>query len=307
VGRYAPRQLTGRSQQRIDEPAVIGWRPVALTSIGNSMQVTAIHSAQRDPRYPLNGDRFAGVDLLRGLAIAMMVSYHLCYDLAYFRLVRWTPDDMLIESGWIEWRNLIVISFLTLVGFSRALSTVFKPSSADFWKRWAQIAGGAILVSAASREFAGDRWIYFGILHFIAVAILLCRVMLLRVRSALWMAALGITAIVAGLLFSTPAFDPTPFNVLGFAAHKPRTEDYVPLFPWIGVVLVGLAGGLLWKAHDFAPLTALSRLRAAVPAPLQGGLARMGRWSLTIYLVHQPILIGALTVVAGLVRPRAGL
>jgi uncharacterized membrane protein len=247
--------------------------------------------------------RFAGVDLLRGLAITMMVSYHLCYDLAYFRFVPWNPDDMLIESGWIGWRDLIVISFLALVGLSRALSTVFKPSSSDFWKRWAQIAGAAILVSLASRGFDGERWIYFGILHFIAVAILLCRLLLLRVRSAATIAALGITAVVTGLLFSTSALDSPPLNVLGFAAHKPRTDDYVPLFPWIGVVLIGLAAGLLWKARGFEPLAALSRLRAAVPAPLQAGLAWAGRWSLTIYLVHQAILIGTLSVIAGLVRP----
>ncbi|HWZ64222.1 MAG TPA: heparan-alpha-glucosaminide N-acetyltransferase [Steroidobacteraceae bacterium] len=271
------------------------------------MRVRARHRAHRDPRSPRAGDRFAGVDLLRGLAIAMMVSYHLCYDLAYLRLVPWTPDDMLTELGWIGWRDLIVISFLTLVGFSRALSTVFKPSASDFWKRWAQIAGAAALVSLASRGFAGERWIYFGILHFIAVAVLLCRLILFRVRSAPWIAALGVAAIVAGLLFASAALDPPPFNVLGFVAHKPRTDDYVPLFPWIGVVLIGLAAGLLWKAHDFEPIAPLSRLRAAAPAPLRKGLARAGRWSLTIYLVHQPILIGVLTLVAGLIRPRPGL
>jgi uncharacterized membrane protein len=253
-----------------------------------------------------DGKRFEGVDLLRGLAITMMVSYHLCYDLAYFRFAPWTPDDMLIESGWIGWRSLIVISFLTLVGFSRALNMVFKPSLSEFWKRWAQIASGAILVSLASYGFAGERWIYFGILHFIAVATLLCRLLLFRVKSPLWMAALGITTIVTGLLFSTSVLDSPPLNILGFAAHKPRTEDYVPLFPWIGVVLLGLAGGLFWKAHDFRPVAALSRLRAALPAPLQGALACVGRWSLTIYLVHQPVLIGMLTVVAGLVGPRSG-
>jgi uncharacterized membrane protein len=248
--------------------------------------------------------RFVGVDLLRGLAIAMMVGYHFCYDLAYFGFASWSPDDMLIRWGWVAWRDLIVASFLLLVGLSRVLNATFKPSAADFWKRWGQIAVGALLVSLASRGFAGERWIYFGILHFIAVALPLCRLVLYRTRSALWIALLGGTALAAGLLISTPAMDAPPLNILGFAAHKPPTEDYVPLFPWIGVVLIGLAGGVLWRSRDFAPLHALDRVRALVPAPVQRALAGAGRWSLSIYLVHQPVLMSMLTVIAGVARSR---
>jgi len=244
------------------------------------------------------GGRFAGVDLLRGLAVAMMIAYHFCYDLAYFGLAAWRPADMLSDWRWIAWRNLIVASFLVLVGVSRALNAALKPSAADFWKRWAQIAGGATLVSLASYGFAGERWIYFGILHFVSVALLLCRLVLLRAGSAVWIAVAGGVALLGGLLFSTPALDSPPQNILGFAAHKPPTEDYVPLFPWIGVVLMGLAGGLAWKSRDFAALPVLSRLRAVLALPVQRALAAMGRWSLSIYLLHQPVLIGLLTLVA---------
>lgn len=253
---------------------------------------------------PRKSSRFEGVDLLRGLAIVMMVVYHFCYDLAYFGFASWRPDDMLTRWGWIAWRDVIVASFLLLVGLSRALNAEFKPSSADFWKRWGQIAVGALLVSLASRGFAGERWIYFGILHFIAVALLLCRLVLYRTQSALWIALLGGTALAAGLLITTPALDALPLNILGFAAHKPPTEDYAPLFPWIGVVLIGLAGGVVWRSRDFAPLHALERLRALVPAPVRRALAGAGRWSLSIYLVHQPVLMGMLTVIASVARSR---
>jgi uncharacterized membrane protein len=251
-----------------------------------------------NPSYAYNGARFQGVDLLRGLAITMMVAYHCCYDLAWFGFAPWTRYDMLTDSGWIGLRNLIVVSFLTIVGFSLALSTVLKPSWSDLRRRWGQVAGAAMLVSLASYGFVGERWIYFGILHFIAVATLLCRLMLFRIVSALWIATLGFAAIIIGLLFSTSTFDSPPLNILGFAAQKPSTDDFVPLFPWIGVVLIGIAGGRLWQAHGFGPIAVLSGLHAAVPTPLQRSLAGMGRWSLTIYLVHQPILIGLLGVVA---------
>ena len=259
--------------------------------------MSARHSADRSG-HARKGARFAAVDLLRGLAVAMMIAYHFCYDLAYFGIASWRPADMLRDWRWIAWRNLIVASFLVLVGVSRALNAVFKPSAADFWKRWAQIAVGASLVSLASYGFAGERWIYFGILHFVCVALLLCRLVLLRAGSAVWIAAAAGVALLAGSLISTPALDPPPLNILGFAAHKPLTEDYVPLFPWIGVVLMGLAVGIWWSSCDFAALPVLSRLRAVLPLPAQRALAGLGRWSLSIYLLHQPLLMGLLTLAA---------
>ncbi|MDE2137429.1 MAG: DUF1624 domain-containing protein [Gammaproteobacteria bacterium] len=254
---------------------------------------------------PRKGSRFEGVDLMRGLAIVMMVAYHFCYDLAYFGFASWRPDDMLADWHWIAWRNLIVASFLVLVGVSRALNAAFKPSAPDFWRRWVQIGGGAILVSVASYGFAGQRWIYFGILHFVAVALLLCRLVLWRTRSAPWIAAAGGVALIAGLVFSTPSMDSPPLDIFGFAAHKPPTEDYVPLFPWIGVVLIGLAGGLNWGSRGFEPVAALGRWRAAIPRPVQRALAGLGRWSLSVYLVHQPVLMGLCAAVASVVRPHS--
>jgi uncharacterized membrane protein len=76
--------------------------------------------------------------------------------------------------------------------------------------------------------------------------------------------------------------------------HKPVTEDYVPLFPWTGVVLLGIAAGhLLWR-HAFAPLAWLAR----APAPLRW----LGRHSLVVYMVHQPLLLGALWLALRMAR-----
>ena len=97
--------------------------------------------------------RFAGVDQLRGLAIATMIAYHFCYDLAWFGFASFRPDDMLNDWRWIAWRNSIVASFLVLVGVSRALNAAFKPSWSDFWMRWMQIAAAAC--SKAPGDLAG--------------------------------------------------------------------------------------------------------------------------------------------------------
>jgi uncharacterized membrane protein len=72
--------------------------------------------------------------------------------------------------------------------------------------------------------------------------------------------------------------------------HKPLTEDYVPLLPWLGVVLVGVAVGHWLLARERNAITALNR---ATPA----WLTWLGRHSLLVYLVHQPVLVGILRAV----------
>jgi uncharacterized membrane protein len=84
-----------------------------------------------------------------------------------------------------------------------------------------------------------------------------------------------------------PFFDTRLTNWVGLVTRKPITEDYVPLLPWLGVMLWGLALGQ-WM---------LERRRGWLAGPLPaalGPLAFIGRWPLTIYMLHQPLLIGSL-------------
>jgi uncharacterized membrane protein len=82
---------------------------------------------------------------------------------------------------------------------------------------------------------------------------------------------------------------------VGLVTHKPVTEDYVPLLPWIGVALWGVAAGQ-WLLRE---------RRAASAADLPGAvrsvgrlLASLGRWSLGFYMLHQPVLVGLVTAAA---------
>ncbi|HWL73514.1 MAG TPA: heparan-alpha-glucosaminide N-acetyltransferase domain-containing protein, partial [Burkholderiaceae bacterium] len=74
---------------------------------------------------------------------------------------------------------------------------------------------------------------------------------------------------------------------------KPRTEDYVPLFPWIGVVLIGTGLGALWQRANWQIPHALVALNDRAPR----WLLFLGTWALTVYLVHQPLLLGAMSLV----------
>jgi uncharacterized membrane protein len=226
------------------------------------------------------------VDVFRGFAVAQMIVYHFIYDLNYFG---WLHLRMLVEHPWVGWRTAIVTQFLLLVGISLALRTTFKPDLRDFWRRWAQIALAAALVSVGSALVFPERYIWFGILHFVAAALLIVRPL---VRFGRWNLLPGLAALAVGWLVSSPTFDEPPLAVLGFVAHLPRTEDYVPLFPWLGVVLIGVALGAEWRRHAWRVPASLGRLNDSPPRLL----VFLGSWALTVYLLHQPIMMGALAL-----------
>lgn len=232
------------------------------------------------PRLPL-------IDALRGFAVAQMIVYHFIYDLNYFG---WLHLAMTRDQPWVGWRTAIVSQFLLLVGASLVLRLAHKPDWREFWLRWAQVAAAAALVSLGSWLMFEQRWIYIGILHFIAVALIIARA-LAPLRE--WNFALAAGAFVAWWLYRDPAFNAFPANVIGFVTIKPRTEDYVPLFPWIALVLAGLGLGALWQRRGFALTPRWQALNARPPRLL----VLAGTWALTVYLIHQPIMIGLLWLV----------
>jgi uncharacterized membrane protein len=244
-------------------------------------------TAQTTVRSDHAGQRFAGIDALRGFAVAQMIAYHFIYDLNFFG---WAHLVMTRDQPWLGWRTAIVTQFLLLVGLSLTLRHVFKPAWSEFWRRWLQIAGAAALVSAGSWWMFGNRFIFFGILHYVAAALILVRPLVPLGR---WNIALGIAALGVGLLFKDEVFDARVLTWIGFAAHKPATEDYVPIFPWIGVTLIGAGLGAVWQRTAFAIPAALQGFNSAPPRLL----VWLGTWALTVYLVHQPLLIGLLWVV----------
>lgn len=233
----------------------------------------------------LGPTRLAAVDAWRGAAILAMIAYHFAFDLRLFALARF---DFERSAFWLGARALIVTNFLLLVGVSIALAQLAGVGATRRVVRILTIAACALAVSVASYAMFPARWIGFGVLHCIAVASLLAWPLATRPRLAL---AIGAAVVVAGLAWSHPAFDTRALDWVGFTTRKPATEDYVPLAPWAGVVFAGIAVG-----H------AIER-RGAALAPVGGGpartLAALGRHSLAVYMIHQPVLIGSLALVVG--------
>ena len=222
--------------------------------------------------------RFISIDALRGFAIMLMMVYHVSFDLNYYG---WLHQDFNHATFWLSARAFIVSLFLVLTGISLVLNAQ-RTGSISYWRRQAKLLAACIAVSLGSYLIFPQSFIFFGILHFILLASFLGR-LCVRFYYANLLAAL----LCLGISYSSPLFNAPLLQWLGFMTYKPYTEDYVPLFPWFGVVLLGIFLGRLIIAHPGW----LSRDYKVQP------LALAGRYSLAIYLLHQPVLLGVLSLV----------
>lgn len=234
--------------------------------------------------------RFDRIDALRGFAMLWMTLFHFCFDLNYFGFLN---QNFYEDNFWTIQRSFIVSLFLFCAGLSQSVALSQGLSWERFWKRWKQVAGAALLVSLGSYFVYPESYIYFGVLHAIALMLIIMR-LTYNLRYGLFV--LG--ALIISLKFFLPnlfsimgpsleAFNQPLLNWLGVISHKPRTEDYVPLIPWLGVMWLGLATGQILMKKKLAFVS------GPVAKPLQI-FAGLGRYSLSYYLVHQPVLFGAI-------------
>lgn len=233
-------------------------------------------------------ERLLLIDALRGVAIVLMILFHFCFDLAWFHLADF---DFYHDRFWLNARTVILSSFLFLVGVSLVLATRNGIDMRRYLRRLAMLLVAAGLVSAGTWWLFAERFVFFGVLHFIALASVLG---LLFVRRGRFSLVAGIALIALGNAWQSSWFDEPGRRWIGLMTHKPATEDYVPLLPWFGVVLLGICAG--------PALQDIARRVQPRQLPL-AGLAFAGRHSLLIYLLHQPLLMGALALYVKLVAP----
>lgn len=240
------------------------------------------------------------LDAVRGVALLWMTLYHFAFDLNYFGFIQ---QDFYRSPVWTLQRTCILSLFLFCAGGGQAIAVSGAQGWPQFWRRWAQIAGCALLVSAGSALVFPRSWIYFGVLHGMAVMLPIARLTAGWGRG-LWLA--GLAAVAAGVLAPQahaqwPQFavlDGPALNWMGLVGRKPVTEDFVPLLPWLGAVWWGVAAGQWVMARGWlragAPVRSRSRGIAA--------LALIGRSSLSWYMLHQLLLMGVLTLAATALR-----
>lgn len=223
----------------------------------------------------------------------MMVTFHLIFDLTYFGIY-----DFDVSSGfWWVFARLTAFIFIFLVGISLTLSHTRAEITGKtrenhglfpkYLKRGLKIFSLGILITLATWLFIPEDFIVFGILHFIGIAIILEYPFLNKKYTNL---ILGIFFIIAGLIIAQFTVNYPWLLWLGLKPEVFITVDYFPVLPWLGVVSLGLfAGTLLYR--DYKRIFNLPDLSKNHFVRL---FSFLGRHSLLIYLIHQPILIIAL-------------
>ncbi|MBS9720565.1 DUF1624 domain-containing protein [Tianweitania sp. BSSL-BM11] len=239
--------------------------------------------------------RIRAIDVARGIALVAMAIYHFTWDLEFFGYVE---PGLTAFGGWKIFARCIASSFLFLVGVSLVLAHARGVRWRPFLIRLGQVALAAAAISLVTWFAVPGGFIFFGILHQIALASLLG---VLFLRFPAWMLA-GIAALmIAGPFFLRSALFDTPWLWwVGLSTVNPHSNDYVPLFPWFGAVLLGMAAAK--TAQHFG---IFDRMRSWTPARPLRVLEAGGRHSLAFYLIHQPLLISLVWLAAQIAPPPA--
>ena len=210
------------------------------------------------------------VDLMRSLAIFLMMIFHFIYDLKYFDWVTWNISD---ANGWNYFRNVILTLFFLCIGISLTYKHAKTFDKKSFFYRLLKVSSAALLVTIMSLFMFPRHWIFFGVLHFIVVACLFAAPFIKLPKTS---ALVGFFILLLGIFGDIPKRWPFYYISDSLPLYG---KDFVSLFPWLGVILLGITLG----HSDFFNRNSIKA------SPLINRLTIPGKHSLAIYLLHQPL------------------
>ena len=239
----------------------------------------------------IKNERLWEIDFLRGIAILMMITYHLIFDLNYFNLV--TTDlhavPILLFLYPIGTLFLLLVGLSLTLSYSRVNQTLTpRQLHIKFLNRGGWIFSLGLLITLVTWFYPHNSFIVFGVLHCIGLSIIVAYP-LIRYRIAPLL--LGVVCILVGIILQIAITVDFPWLLwLGLPPADFSTLDYFPLLPWFGVVLIGIFLGNSFYKHNKRTFSIKEYSKNIVIR----GICFLGRYSLIIYLVHQLVIIGLL-------------
>ncbi|MFC0809016.1 heparan-alpha-glucosaminide N-acetyltransferase [Ensifer sp. P24N7] len=237
-----------------------------------------------------NDTRIWMLDAVRGTLILGVVIFHIIWNLESFGVLPFSFAESPISTAV---SRIGAAGFLSLVGVGVKLAYGKGFRAAKFAARVASIAACAMLISVATYALDSGSFIYFGILHVIAAATLVS-VLLLRAPPGVC-ATIGMIAIALPHVFNITATVSRTSAWTGLTRDAPDSLDFYPFFRWAGWVFLGMAltTPIILVCRRLSP-PGIEKYR------LPNVVAWVGRRSLTIYMLHQPILYGLLGALVAL-------
>ncbi|NLZ30696.1 MAG: DUF1624 domain-containing protein [Methanomicrobiales archaeon] len=245
-------------------------------------------------------ERYWEIDLARGIAVVTMIIFHSAFDLNFLGVL-----PLNVYGGFLRILAYLTASiFIFIVGVSFTISharAVQRLTGRDLAlkhiRRGLMIFSLGLVITAITAVFLPSVCIVFGILHFIGISILLAPFF---VRFGTANLILGTAFIIAGYITGTVS-GPWPLLWLGIHPASFASLDYVPLLPWFGLVLIGMTCGFLFYPGGRRSFS----IRTAEPVYVRPFLM-LGRHSLAIYFLHQPLIILAIAALAPGTLPGLG-
>ncbi|TPW29404.1 DUF1624 domain-containing protein [Martelella alba] len=229
------------------------------------------------------------LDAARGIALIAMAIYHFTWDLDHFGYV---DPGLSTRGGFAIFAHAIAASFLFIAGYSLYMAHGRQWRMRAFAKRLAILVVAGAAITVVSIITTPNAIIYFGILQAIAVSSII-GLAFVRLPAPVTLVA-GIAAFALPFFIRPEFFDPRYLAWITMPAHPPISNDYVPLLPWIGPFLIGIAASRL----------TLPWLKTASLWPKrENGFTFLGRHSLIFYLLHQPVLFGLVFLATLFVPP----
>ena len=222
------------------------------------------------------------LDILRGLSVLAMIFYHFFWDLGFFKFI---DLEMITQGLPLLFAQSVGASFLIISGISSRLLYLSDNFIAKFVKRLYKLIFICIVITTVTFFFDKNSYIFFGILHLLATCSVL-GLLLSMVRNNFFLFFFFILSLFVSLneiTFNLPSY----FSWIGFNKEVPVSNDFYPLFPWITFYLFGL-----WV---FQPVRSYLRKYTKENTNLPDDnsaftfLQFLGRNSLTVYILHQPI------------------
>ncbi len=235
----------------------------------------------------LDPNRIVSTDLIRGFTVLLMIIYHQIWNLVYLGVL-----DVNLAAARVQvFPRAIGSSFLLLVGISLYLSyrkRCPRQPLADirraFLIRGLKVFGWGLVVSLVTAVLMPD-WVVFGILHLISASIMV-GALLLPYAKWTWIPAVGLFAWAAfGVDIPIHSIWLLPLGIT--EVYRPMV-DYFPVVPWMGMSWIGLSLAR-WLYSQGTPAQATGQVSSSSLRLLHWA----GQRSLPIYLIHQPLLLGA--------------